>query len=498
MGARAAIVYLGCLVGCTLSAPAQTSVGNIVRCGQQSDADVFSIIAKCNEGAKKPMTAGDIAVKTTRSALGCKDSSCFWPKTSQGNVNVPYTLSTAFNSDEQAVIASAIQEFTTLTCIRFVARTVEIDYIQIKSVDGCWSYLGKVGGPQDLSLLKGGCVTKGIAQHELNHALGFVHEQTRSDRDQFVDIIWKYIPQAVVVNFEKAEPETNNLGIMYDYGSVMHYGSFAFTNTSGQATIVPRPDSSKPIGQRYGLSNLDISKINKLYQCGLCSSLLTDRTGSLSSNNIVSSYPNTTNCVYQIRIPSDKVYLTFDVFDLQDSTGCLSGYIKVYDGAHKMAPVLLDKTCGKQRLPLLVASDNLMLVEYSSTVAVSSNIFKASYSAVQCGRTLTDSSGTLSSPNYPSTYGPNTNCSWVIVAPKGFKISVSILDFSLEASTNCVFDYLLIMDDTAPTTLVGKYCGKPKFPNITSYGNTIRFKFISDMSVQSKGFQLKYITVRSS
>lgn len=52
----------------------------------------------------------------------------------------------------------------------------------------CFSLLGRIGQKQVLSLQRIGCVRKGIIQHELLHALGFYHEHTRSDRDQYVRI----------------------------------------------------------------------------------------------------------------------------------------------------------------------------------------------------------------------------------------------------------------------------------------------------------------------
>ncbi len=57
----------------------------------------------------------------------------------------------------------------------------------------CSSYIGKIGGPQNVSLAVSGCVYTYIVIHELMHAAGFWHEQSRSDRDDYVDINWDNI-----------------------------------------------------------------------------------------------------------------------------------------------------------------------------------------------------------------------------------------------------------------------------------------------------------------
>ena len=50
-----------------------------------------------------------------------------------------------------------------------------------------------IGGGQVLSLQAGGCTNIGIVAHELIHALGFYHEQSRNDRDSFVTVNYNNI-----------------------------------------------------------------------------------------------------------------------------------------------------------------------------------------------------------------------------------------------------------------------------------------------------------------
>lgn len=57
----------------------------------------------------------------------------------------------------------------------------------------CWSYLGSRGGRQTVSLQSPDCLQVGVISHEFMHALGFVHEQSRFDRDNYVTIMWPNI-----------------------------------------------------------------------------------------------------------------------------------------------------------------------------------------------------------------------------------------------------------------------------------------------------------------
>uniref|UniRef100_A0A8C9X3G5 Metalloendopeptidase n=1 Tax=Sander lucioperca TaxID=283035 RepID=A0A8C9X3G5_SANLU len=188
-------------------------------------------------------------------AMKCLDAtnSCLWPKSANGNVEMPYLLSDSYDNTDISEIQRAMKGFESNTCIRFIPRQSQEAYLSLEPTYGCASLLGRTGDMQVVSLQRFGCVSLGIIQHELLHALGFYHEHTRSDRDQYF-----------VYDFQKQD--TNNLNTPYDYSSIMHYGRSAFAKP-GLDSITPIPDSSVPIGQTDGMSKIDILRVNRLYQC---------------------------------------------------------------------------------------------------------------------------------------------------------------------------------------------------------------------------------------
>ncbi|KAK2872786.1 hypothetical protein Q8A67_022683 [Cirrhinus molitorella] len=234
---------------------------------KHDDTDIFSRILEANKEISDMLLEGDMALPKTRNAMKCLNDYCKWQKSSSGRVEVPYTIAKDYYDEEKAVIENAMKSIAAKTCIRFVPRTIQVDYISIENLVGCSSTVGRSGGKQQFALSVDGCVSHGIIEHELLHSLGFHHEHTRSDRDQYVRINWENIPQASAYNFQKKD--TNNLNTPYDYNSIMHYGRTAFTIQYGKETITSIPNSSVQIGQRQEMSNIDIQKINKLYECAL-------------------------------------------------------------------------------------------------------------------------------------------------------------------------------------------------------------------------------------
>ena len=55
---------------------------------------------------------------------------------------------------------------------RMKKRSNENDYVRIIKDSGCYSYVGRIGGAQDLSLDNGCLYDIGTSMHEFMHAIG--------------------------------------------------------------------------------------------------------------------------------------------------------------------------------------------------------------------------------------------------------------------------------------------------------------------------------------
>nr|XP_042905003.1 astacin-like metalloprotease toxin 4 isoform X2 [Parasteatoda tepidariorum] len=174
--------------------------------------------------------------------------------------------------DKKEIIRKGMDHYEFYTCIRFVPRTNEDNYLKIFKGSGCYSFVGKgkikpgIGQPLSLG---SGCHHVGTIVHELGHAIGFYHEQSRSDRDDYLIIYFENIMKSNLNDFKKLKPHENILYNSFDYDSIMIYGNKIFT-TNGKDTMVAR-NGKKLLGpyNKFGMSIADTERVNKMYNCTL-------------------------------------------------------------------------------------------------------------------------------------------------------------------------------------------------------------------------------------
>ena len=182
----------------------------------------------------------------------------------QGGV-MPYEIDSSVTPEKRSYVEWAVAHVTQKSVLTLRPRTgADSDYVVFTEQGGgygCSSYVGRVGGAQEIKVR--GCA-KGSVVHEIGHASGFYHEQSRTDRDSYVRIDWDQISPGHERWFE-IRRNANDIG-QYDYGSIMHYSKRAFSK-GDQPTIIPL-DPNATIGQREGLSPLDVAALAQLYSGG--------------------------------------------------------------------------------------------------------------------------------------------------------------------------------------------------------------------------------------
>ncbi len=170
-----------------------------------------------------------------------------------------YTISASFPNQQR--ILDAINDWNTQTPLKVLPRTGQPNYVQfVVSPEGfCQSFIGMIGGQQTIEL-GSGCPRSAVV-HEIGHAFGLMHEQSRRDRNNWLTVLYENVDNVNYLQFEQ-RTSSRDLGY-YDYGSIMHYSNSGFS-LDGNADLETVPQGI-PIGQRTGLSAGDIDGISRMY-----------------------------------------------------------------------------------------------------------------------------------------------------------------------------------------------------------------------------------------
>ncbi|CAG2106469.1 unnamed protein product [Medioppia subpectinata] len=171
------------------------------------------------------------------------------------------------NASQRRVINQAMKNIQAQSCVRFKQRTNQHDYLQLFKGQGCYSSIGKTGGRQYLSLGYG-CHYVGVATHEILHTLGFYHEQSRADRDNYLTIHWQNIARGMSSQYDKVSKSANHLYVGFDYQSIMIYGAKDFSK-NGKYTMTAKQRGVRLSAQnnRRSMSSLDARALNTMYGC---------------------------------------------------------------------------------------------------------------------------------------------------------------------------------------------------------------------------------------
>ena len=195
------------------------------------------------------------------------------------NGMVSYQFSSSIETNLRHSIRDAMDHWEDRTCLRFTVRNGERDFVEYNNNKReCSSWVGRRGSNQTVNVFSDSTArcSFGTIVHEIGHAIGFWHEQSRPDRDNYVQINLNNIDTLKQHNFMKRRnDEVDSRGSDYDYGSVMHYSTRAFVRTNCRGcqsiqvnnTTAYRAQGSPTLGQRTGLSVRDVQQANRLYSC---------------------------------------------------------------------------------------------------------------------------------------------------------------------------------------------------------------------------------------
>ena len=192
---------------------------------------------------------------------------------------IPFEFDINVVAANQSVAISAMAVLESAANVHFQQCTTNScptlsNYIHIQNSTLNNSSVGMVGFGQTVNIFNWNL--QYVVVHELLHTLGFYHEQSRPDRNNYIQVNCTFVQggcNGTIFNSNFDIPILATSYGYYDFDSVMHYKQCDFTigancpadNTQTITVLPPNQNQQTLIGQRTHLSELDKATVSFLY-----------------------------------------------------------------------------------------------------------------------------------------------------------------------------------------------------------------------------------------
>ncbi|XP_069600291.1 tolloid-like protein 1 isoform X1 [Ranitomeya imitator] len=268
-----------------------------------------------------------------------------------------------------------------------------------------------------------------------------------------------------------------------------------------------------------------------------CGGLLTKLNGTITTPAWPKEYPSNKNCVWQVVAPSQyRISVKFDYFELEGNEVCKYDFVEIRSGLSSDSK-LHGKFCGTEVPEVITSQYNNMRIEFKSDNTVSKKGFRAHFFSdkdecskenggcqhecintigsyvcqcrngfvlhenkhdckeAECEHRIHSPHGVITSPNWPDKYPSRKECTWEISATPGHRVKLRFGEFEIEQHQECAYDHLEVFDgETEKSSILGRLCGNKIPEPLVATGNEMFLRFVSDASVQRKGFQATHST----
>jgi hypothetical protein len=179
---------------------------------------------------------------------------------------VPYVIDPEV--EQYHLIREVMDVFESVAVIQFMPHIDEENYVTFYAgEEHCFAHLGMIGGPQKV-VLSPSCGAYEIA-HELMHVLGFIHEQNRIDRDEFVTVHWEHIDDGFHEQFKKIPSQfvlrRDSELFNFSFETIMLYTPNLFAMDPARPTMSRRDRRAWPILKEEMLGKRDRERLRAIY-----------------------------------------------------------------------------------------------------------------------------------------------------------------------------------------------------------------------------------------